>query len=655
MDKFESYSAFLTKVIALALVALVAGCGGGQDSILGSGGIGNSGVVAPTVTATVPLASTPIVTGVAINTKITATFSKDMASATITTSTFTLACPTGTPVTGTVAYVAASRVATFSPAANLPINTTCTATITTGARDTTGRALATAFVWRFTTAAAADTTRPRVTLTVPADGAAGVATNTQIIATFIEDIDPATISATTFTLTGPGATAVTGAVTYAVGARTATFTPTATLPISTVFTATITTGATDLAGNALAGNQAALPAASNFIWTFTTGAGPDNTPPTVTLLNPTDLATGVCLETRVNATFSEAMVPSTLTNTTVTLQLTGPPLGALLGGNVVYDVQNNVATFTPTSALAANTNYTATVTTGAQDLAGNALASNRVWSFTTGTQSCFPLPPSLGLAAPFAIAANAGVTNTPNVPITTINGNVVLDPVTAATCNAVPIDAAGGFGLCAGSPPAINGQVISPLFPDAGATSGAIISDLQAAFLSITPPAGPPAAGSLGGATPIPAGTTLGEPTGSALVQGDNLFRPGVYQSLTSILITGDLTLDAQGDPNALFIFQSSSTVGTAAGAASPAPHTRILLINGAKASNVWWQAGSSATLGLFSEFQGNILASADITMTTGATSCGRLLAGGFTSGAFVFDSNVVSVPGNVNAPPTCN
>ena len=655
MDKFESYSGFLKRFIALLLIALAAGCGGGQDSILGSGGIGNSGGVASTVTATVPLATTPIVTGVAINTKITATFSKDMAPATISTSTFTLACPTGTPVAGTVAYVAASRVATFSPTANLPINTTCTATITTAAKDTTGRALATAFVWTFTTAATADATRPRVTLTVPADGALGVATNTQIIATFNEGMDPATISGTTFALTGPGATAVTGAVTYAVGARTATFTPTATLPISTLFTATITSGATDLAGNALAGNQAALPAASNFVWTFTTGTGTDTTRPTITLLNPADLATGVCLEKRVNATFSEAMVPSTLTNTTFTLQLTGPPLGALLGGTVAYDVQKNVATFTPTSALAANTNYTATITTGAQDLAGNALASNRVWTFTTGNQACSPLPPALGLAAPFAIAATAGVTNTPTVPITTINGDVVLDPVTGAICNFVPINATGGFGLCAGSPPAINGQVISPLFPDAGATSGAVVNDLKAAFLSITPPAGPPAAGSLGGATPIPAGTTLGEPTGSALVQGDNLFAPGVYQSLTSILITGDLTLDAQGDPNAIFIFQSSSTVGTAAGAASPAPHTRILLVNGAKASNVWWQAGSSATLGLFSEFQGNILASADITMTTGATSCGRLLAGGFTAGAFVFDSNVVSVPGNVNAPPTCN
>ena len=185
-------------------------------------------------------------------------------------------------------------------------------------------------------------------------------------------------------------------------------------------------------------------------------------------------------------------------------------------------------------------------------------------------------------------------------------------------------------------------------------TYARIKADLQAAFLSITPPAGPPAAGSLGGATNIPAGTTLGAPAGNALVQGDNLFVPGVYQSLTSILISNDLTLDAQGDSNAVFIFQSSSTVGTAAGAASPGVHTRILLINGAKASNVWWQAATSATLGTSSEFQGNILASQNITMNTGATSCGRLLAGAFASGAFVFDANIVSVPGHSSAPASC-
>jgi hypothetical protein len=137
-------------------------------------------------------------------------------------------------------------------------------------------------------------------------------------------------------------------------------------------------------------------------------------------------------------------------------------------------------------------------------------------------------------------------------------------------------------------------------------------------------------------------------------VVGTNLFHPGVYQSNTSILVTNDLTLDAQGNPNAVFVFQSASTVGTADGSAPPVPHTRILLVNGAKASNVWWVAASSATLGTYSEFQGNILAAASITMKTGATSCGRLLAGAWVggSGAFVFDANVVSVPGQPFAPP---
>lgn len=257
----------------------------------------------------------------------------------------------------------------------------------------------------------------------------------------------------------------------------------------------------------------------------------------------------------------------------------------------------------------------------------------------------------LGTAAPFGIAATAGVTNTPTLPNTTINGDVVLDPT--LTCNAVASPGgagSAGFGLCGGNAPALNGTVyITGDAPTAG-----VKADLNTGFLSITPPAGPPAAGSLGGATNLPAGTTLGAASGSALVLNDNLFYPGVYQSITDILITGDLTLDAQGNPNAVFVFQSSNTVKTADGAAGgPGTHTRILLKNGAKASNVWWQVGSSATLGLYSEFNGNILAAFDITMNTGATSCGRLMAGAWVggSGAFVFDSNVVSVPGNINAP----
>lgn len=258
--------------------------------------------------------------------------------------------------------------------------------------------------------------------------------------------------------------------------------------------------------------------------------------------------------------------------------------------------------------------------------------------------------PILGLAAPFGIAATAGVTNTATPPNTLINGDVVLTPT--LTCNAAAVpggSGTAGFGLCGGSPPTLVGTVVIT-----GPTATAVKNDMNAAFLSITPPAGPPAAGSRGGATNLPAGTTLGAAPGSALVQNDNWFVPGIYQSTTSILITGDLTLDAQGNPDAVFIFQSSTTVGLADGSAPPGPHTRIILAGGAKASNVYWQAASSATLGLYSEFQGNILAAASITMNTGATSCGRLFAGAWVGGggAFVFDSNVVSVPGQPFAPP---
>jgi hypothetical protein len=253
---------------------------------------------------------------------------------------------------------------------------------------------------------------------------------------------------------------------------------------------------------------------------------------------------------------------------------------------------------------------------------------------------------NLGLSAPFAIAATAGLTNTITEPITHINGNVVLDP--NQTCNSVTVDNAGGFGLCNAMPPIITGTVITNTYPDT-TTSTAIKADLSAAFLSITPLAGPPAVGRLGGGTNLASPSTLGNATGSALVLGDNWFTPGVYTSGTSILITGDILLDGQGDTNATFVFQSASTLTTADGAVSPGAHTRILLTGGAKASNVWWQVASSATIGTFSEVQGNILAAFSITMKTGATACGRSMAGAWVggAGAFVFDSNVVSVPGN--------
>ena len=640
MNKFVDYSSCLTWFMALLLSALAAGCGG-QDTVLGTGAVGTPAGAPPTVIATVPLATTPIVTGVAINSKVVAAFSKDMAPATINTATFLLACPAGTAVAGTVAYVAASRAATFSPPANLPAGTTCTATITTGAQDTTGLALVNAFVWSFTTGAATDTTRPTVTLTVPAAGAAGVATNTQITATFSEDMDPATIIGATFTVTGPGTTPIAGTVAYAVVAKTATFTPTtpATLPANTLMTATITTGATDLAANALGGNQAPLPAASNFVWTFTTGAGPDTTtPPTVILVNPADLSTGVCLQKRINATFSESMDPSTITTATFTLQVTGPPVGTPLAGTVTYDVPSKVATLAPTSALLANTNYTATVTTGARDLTASPLASNKVWTFTTGTQACSPVSPIvLGAAAPFGgFGGAAGMTN--QGLLTVINGDI--GTTGASTLVTGFRDSVGDFytvtplnnGL-------VNGRIYTAPPPPGGAGVGGNASTFAIATQALA--AANTAFNNLSPAS-LPGGTDPG-----AGQLGGLTLAPGVYQAAGgSFQITGsDLTLDGQGDTNAVWVFQTASTL-TVGGPGAP---RNVILINGAQAKNVFWRVGSAATINAAGggTMVGTIISSAATTFSTAGnvtlvTLNGRALA---LNASTTMVNTVINVP----------
>ena len=650
MKGFKSRQTFLLLIFILG-VFLITGCGSG------SGGGGQTGhwlpgdpdiaPIAPTVTAVVPLNKA---TGVAINLKkVTAAFSKAMDPATLTTASFTLACPAGTPVTkvGAVTYLAAGYVATLPLTADLPKNTVCTATITTGAKDLAGTPLASNFVWTFTTGLTADNTAPTVTLTVPVDAATSVATNTKITATFNEDMDPETITGTTFTVvnTTLGGTAVAGDVTYAVAGKTATFTPTTptTLPAGTKFTATITSGAKDLYGNALV-----VPAVGGLPkpnpWTFTTGTSTDTTAPKVTLVSPVDGSTTVCNNKTISATFDKAMDPLTITTATFTLVKTVG--GASVTGAVAYDALTYIATFNPTANLTGDpaTNYTATIkggAGGATDVAGNALAVNKAWSFTTDNTTCLA-PPDLKTAATFGIAATAGIVN---VGATTVNGDVVLDP--NFTCNGITVGSAGLIGTCNGVAPTITGTVISPLYPDAGVTSLAVKNDLRQTYKDISP------ANLSTGVYTIPDGTVLGAVAGSALVEHDNLFYAGLYKTTAGgMIITGDLTLDAQGNPDAVFIFQSDSTLKMAAGAAPPGVRSRILLVNGAKASNVWWQVGSAATFNTYSEFQGNTLVYSDLTMSTGATSCGRLFAGASTDGAFTFGANVVSVPGQPFAPP---
>src|SRR3984885_377897 len=541
-------------------------------------------VPSPTVISTNPGSAA---TNVPINQKITATFSVPMNAATvIAAGTFTVAVAGtgGAGVSGVVTYVPAANTATFAPAANLLASTMYTAMISTAATSAAGIPLARTYAWSFMTGLTADTTPPTVVLTVPASAAMDVPTNQIISATFSEAMDPATITAPgTFTVAvaGLGGAAVPGTVTYA--GSIATFTPSATLTAATSYTATITNAATDLAGNALVAGAVPNP------WSFMTGAAPDTTPPTITLTSPASGATGVALNAAINATFSEAMNPASIFAAgTFTLAVAGTG-GAAVAGTVTYDPASDIATFTPTANLAANTEYTATITNAVTDLAGNALAAGvapNPWSFTTGG-AAGPVGPPLGTASTFGtIGGGAGITN--QGLNTVIDGNIGTtgastlvtgfhDAGVGCTYTETPLNKGivNGTIYTAPPPPTVACPSEGTAATFAIATQAA--SDALTAYNDISPASRPggmdPGAGQLGGLT----------------------LTPGIYKAAGgSFLLTGsDLTLDAQGDVNAIWVFQmaSSLTVG------GPAAPRNIILINGAQAKNVYWYVGTAATI----------------------------------------------------------
>lgn len=317
----------------------------------------------PTVVSPVPANAA---TGVAMNSICSATFSEVMDPSTITTTTFTLE-QGSTLVSGDVNY--AGSVATFTLAANLAASTEYKATITIGAKDLAGNALVNINVIHFTTGAAPDIALPTVVSSVPADVATGVAFNANVAVTFSEAIDPLTITASTFALK-QGETNVLGAVTYE--GLIATFNPAVDFAASTVYTATITAGTKDLAGNALA---------SDYTFSFTTLDAADVVLPLVNSTKPINNAIGVVRNQVVSLTFSEVMNPLTINASTFKLMQGTTEVS----GTVNYS--GTTATFTASSFLLAETIYTATITSDAKDLAGNALANNTDWSFTTTAAS----------------------------------------------------------------------------------------------------------------------------------------------------------------------------------------------------------------------------------------------------------------------------
>ena len=578
MKQQKPLKLWLTAIILIVLVAGSAvGINAQSDGPL---------VVVPLVTATNPANGAAAVN---LNQVVGVTFSQPMSGPSVGVNLILLR-PGGSRVSGVV--TAEGTTAAFTPSADLLSSTTYTAKVKAAASDLAGVELGRAYIWKFTTGASEDTTKPTVTFTDPADAAVNVSINQRINAMFSENMNPHSLSNATFKVTKLGGAAIVGTIKYISGS--VTFTPLNPLKINAHYIATITTGAKDLAGNPLAGD---------YVWSFDTGASQDRIRPTVTLTNPVTDASSVPTDQKVGATFSKVMNYATITTESFFLSWSG---GRVLG-TVAYfhDKTDNVtiATFVPGTNLLINTLYTATITTAVRDLAGNAISGNRqsgnyVWQFTTGTNVGQDRV-ALGAAANFAVLAAAAVTNT-STP-TMITGDVGLWPGTSMT----------------NFPPGIvNGTIhVNDTTAQAGEAALAIAYNDAAGRVG----AFTPAVGNVGGLT----------------------FTPGLYRSDTSTEISGggDLTLDAQGDPNAVFIFQIGSTLTTSSGFG-------ITLKGGAQPSQIFWQVGSSATIGTGTHFAGNILANTSITLVSGAVLEGRALAGAADlTGAVTMDDNTVVRP----------
>ena len=351
--------------------------------------------------------------GVSSGATASATFSEPMDSVSLNTATFTLkVTSTGAAIPGTVTYNKATRIAEFKPTSALPNPTNITATITTGVKDLAGNALAAAYTWAFTTR---DDTGPTVIATAPSNGATGISPNTSVNITFSEAMDASTVTATNITMrvTSSG-TAVTGTVTYNTTTHVATFTPSAALAQNASYTVTVSGNVKDAAGNLMG---------ANVEFAFSTG---DITPPTVTAVVPADSATGVALNSTVKVTFSEPMDPTTINTTTVSLKNTATT--AVVAATVTYDAATRTATLTPSAALAGNTRYTVTVTTGARDLSANGLASAFTSTFTTLNPD--NTPPTV-----IAVAPLNNATGVPTNTTVRVTFSEAMDQLTLTAAN----------------------------------------------------------------------------------------------------------------------------------------------------------------------------------------------------------------------------
>jgi Ice-binding-like/Bacterial Ig-like domain len=423
---------------------------------------------------------------------------------------------------------------------------------------------------------------PTVNSTTPAGGATSVLAASTVSASFSEAMDPASISSSTFKLTsGTAMVPVAGSVAYT--GSTAVFTHDAPLAADTTYTATITTGGKNMAGMALA---------TRHTWSFSTGSVVvPPLAPTVVSNIPLDGAGNVMANGVVSVTFSEPMDQATLTNTTFTLT-SGTPAVAVAGS---VTCASSKAEFMPAAHLSADTTYTATVSVGAMSMLGTAIAASHSWSFTTGSMMPSGNPVNLGMAGGFVILAETKIST---VPASVITGNLGISPAAASYIT--------GFSLTADSTnvfstsPQVTGKVYASDYavPTPSNLTTAI-GDMGLAFTD--------AAGRAPDVTELGAGNI-----------GGMTLPAGVYKWGTGLLIPTDVTLS--GSATDVWIFQIAQDLTLSSA-------VKIHLAGGALPKNIFWQVAGLVDLGTTSHLEGVLLTQTAVTLRTGASVNGRLLA----------------------------
>lgn len=346
--------------------------------------------------------------------------------------------------------------------------------------------------------------------------------------------------------------------------------------------------------------------------------------PIVVSTNPAAGAIGVGVNTKVTATFNEPMDTLSINPITFTVKdgTTNVP------GTFSY--VGSTATFSPVEVLNPNTTYTGTITTGAKDPAGNAMLSNYVWTFTT--LAPIVITPSTNVLVFGVFGGSAGITNH---GLNTVINNGSIGTTGASTLITGFHDANNSYT----ETPLDSGNVTGNIYTDAplpgDGTSMAIaqqgLLDATDLYNSISPASKPggmdPGAGELGGLT----------------------LAPGIYKSASGTfnIFNGDLTLDAMGDPNAVWIFQTAAELTV--GIAGPTGARSVILKNGALAKNVYWYVGSAATINGAGGgvMVGNILSYAGVTFSTQGNATQTVLNGR----AISLNASVTLVNTTINVP----